>query len=33
VVVVRNPQEFTAYVQSEIDKWTKVVKDANIVAE
>ena len=30
VVILRGPQEFTAYIQAETDKWAKVVKAANI---
>jgi tripartite-type tricarboxylate transporter receptor subunit TctC len=26
------PQEFSAYIRSEFDKWAKVIKDAGIVA-
>jgi len=33
VVIIRTPQEFTAYIQAETDKWAKVVKAANIVAD
>ena len=27
------PKEFLAYVRSEIDKWTRVVKEANLPGE
>ncbi len=29
-VVANTPQEFATYIKSEIDKWRKVIKDANI---
>ena len=32
-VVVTTPEEFGKFVQSEIEKWTRVVKAANITAD
>lgn len=31
-VVANSPQEFTAYIRSEVKRWAKVIKDANIPA-
>jgi tripartite-type tricarboxylate transporter receptor subunit TctC len=32
ILVGNSPEEFAAYIQSEIDKWGKVAKAANIKA-
>ncbi len=31
-VVANSPKEFTAYIASEVKRWAKVIKDANIPA-
>ena len=33
VVIADSPQEFQAHIKSELARWAKVVKDANIKAE
>jgi tripartite-type tricarboxylate transporter receptor subunit TctC len=33
VIPRRSAQEFSAYIQAEIDKWAKVVRDANVAAD
>jgi tripartite-type tricarboxylate transporter receptor subunit TctC len=30
-VVANSPQEFAAYIKSEVARWGKVIRDANIV--
>lgn len=32
-LVMKNPQEFSAYIKTELSRWTKLIKDAGIKAE
>jgi tripartite-type tricarboxylate transporter receptor subunit TctC len=31
--VMKNPEEFRAYIKAELSRWTKLIKDAGIKAD